>query len=306
MKKLNVVVFGCRFNTLDFLNFLDKKKFVIKKIITINSAVANKNKVSGYINLSSFKEYKKKILISDRYDLKDQRITNYFKNKKIDLGISIGWQRIVPLNILDSFKRGVLGMHCSYLKLPNGKGRSPINWTIIKGYKYLFVHIFKYTAKFDEGPILFRKKILIHNDENIFSIQQKLSIIFSVFINNLKYKNLKNFIKKNKYLNKIIYFKKRTEDSGLIELKKHTVQSLCNFVRAQTHPYPGAYFFYKNKKYPIWSAKEIMLPYKFLKNDSIFIFNDLTFVFKIKNKNIHITEHEIPKKLIKEILNVYL
>ena len=50
MKKKSLIIFGCRSNTLNFINSLDLKKFNIKYIVTIPPSVAKRNKVSGYIN----------------------------------------------------------------------------------------------------------------------------------------------------------------------------------------------------------------------------------------------------------------
>jgi UDP-4-amino-4-deoxy-L-arabinose formyltransferase/UDP-glucuronic acid dehydrogenase (UDP-4-keto-hexauronic acid decarboxylating) len=298
MKKTSIIIFGCRSNTLDFINSLDQKKYIIKSIISISPITAKKNRVSGYINLKNFKKIKSKVIISKKYNLQNSLI-NYFEKNNCELGISIGWQRIIPEKILKSFQKGVYGMHCSYLKLPRGKGRSPIIWTIIKGYKHLFLHIFKYVSKFDEGPIIFREKIKIYDYENIHDIQKKLSLIFSNFINNLNLKKLK-YAKKIK-TSRNISFLKRDENSGLVILKNHNAFSFCNFVRAQTDPYPCAYILYKKIKFRIVEAHTFIEKEKNLirKNLKYYIFNDKTFIFKLKNQYVYVKKHKINKKYLK-------
>ena len=59
MDKISTIIFGCRFNTLDFISSIDKSKYYLEKIVTISQKTAKKNKVSGYCNLSKFS---KKIL----------------------------------------------------------------------------------------------------------------------------------------------------------------------------------------------------------------------------------------------------
>jgi methionyl-tRNA formyltransferase len=298
MKKYSVIIFGCRTNTLELLKSLDKNKFLIKKIITISSSTAKKNNVSGYFNLKKKKEFKSKTIVSKKYNLKDKSILKFFKNNKNYLGISIGWQRIIPNEILESFSFGILGMHCSYLDLPNGKGRSPVIWSMLKGFAYLKVHIFKYISKFDEGPLVYKKKINILQFENIDDIQKKLALIFSNFLNNenfhkIKKKNFKNNIKN-------ITFKKRDEDSGKIILKNHSCKSFCNFVNAQTNPYPGAYFLINGLKFKVYQALPFHHDNDFILNKKMkyHIFSDKSFIFRLKNKYVYIKKHGIKKNFL--------
>ena len=297
MKKKSLIIFGCRSNTLNFINSLDLKKFNIKYIVTIPPSVAKRNKVSGYINLKTIKKIKPKVIFSNKYNLKNN-FFKYFKKNKSEFGVSIGWQRIIPQKILNTFKKGVFGMHCSYLQLPNGKGRSPITWSIIKGYDYLYVQIFKYTSDYDEGPIIFKKKINIFNYESIDDIQKKLSLVFSDFINSLDLRKIK-FLKNKKIHNKKV-FKKRDENSGLIILKNHTPLSVCNFIRSQSDPYPCAYFLYKKNKLKISHAQIFNNKEDYLinKNLKFYIFSDNTFIFKIKNQYVYVKKHKIKKNFL--------
>ena len=301
MKKINLVIFGCRDNTLEFIKNIDKSKYIIKKIVTINYNCAKKNNVSGYKKLNNSTN-SKNLLTSRKYNLSDKKIINFFKKKNFDIGISIGWQRIIPKTILSRFRHGIFGMHCSYLRLPNGKGRSPINWSVINGYNYLYAQIFKYTDKYDEGPIIYSEKIGINQFENISEIQKKLALFFSSFMN-LKYK-LSDKIKIAKPRNiktKNVEFRKRNKDSGLINLTQYSAKSLCDFVRAQSYPYPGAFFLLNKKKFIIDECKIFHTEGKFkLIRKKYHIFDDGTILFKLKKDYILITKHRIKKKYLKD------
>lgn len=217
MNKISSVIFGCRFNTCEFINSLDKKKYNIEKIITISKKTAKLNKVSGYYDLGKLpNNLNRKIISSSNYSLKLNK-SNILKSKrKYDLGFSVGWQRIIPTEILNKFKYGVYGMHCSKYKLPNGRGRSPINWSIIKGSTYLYCNIFKYNKNIDDGDLVYFEKLFFSENEDINTIQQKLSFVFSNFVNIKKdfYKNKK----KQKKTKNIIYFKKRSSRDGEIRI----------------------------------------------------------------------------------------
>jgi methionyl-tRNA formyltransferase len=302
MKK-PIVIFGCRYNTLDFIKSLNKSKFDIKLIISISPSVAKKNNVSGYCNLKKITEIKSKVIHSSKYNLQNDLI-EFFKKKKYFLGFSIGWQRIIPDQILNSFRAGVLGMHCSYLPLPSGKGRSPIIWSIIKGHEKLYVQIFKYVKDFDEGPLVYREKIKILKYEDIDVIQKKLSLIFSSFANEYNFDAIK-FLKKKKQ-NKLVYFPKRDQNSGKIYLSNYEARSFCDFVRAQAKPYPCAFISYKNFKFKIYEANIFMNDKKIQLNKNIkfHIFSDNTFIFRLKNEYVYVKRHNIKNKFMNnEIFN---
>ena len=49
--------------------------------------------------------------IAKDYSLKDSFSRSYFENKKFNLGISYGWQRLIPQYVLSRFQKGVFGFH---------------------------------------------------------------------------------------------------------------------------------------------------------------------------------------------------
>ena len=102
----------------------------------------------------------------------------YFKQNSPYIGFAIGWQRLIPENILNCFECGVFGMHGSSQDLPFGKGRSPMNWSLIEGRKWFYTNLFKYENGIDNGDII---------GKDCFSIQE------SDTAETLHYKNLLSF-----------------------------------------------------------------------------------------------------------------
>ena len=298
MNKISSVIFGCRFNTYEFITSLDKSRYNIEKIITISKKVSKINKVSGYFDLSKLpKNLSKKIVLSKNYSIRLNKLNILISKNKYDLGFSVGWQRIIPTEILNKFKYGVYGMHCSKYKLPNGRGRSPINWSLIEGSTFLYCNIFKYNKNIDDGDLVYSEKIYFSDSEDINTIQQKLCYVFSNFVNHNK--NFFKFKKKQKKIKKIVYFKKRSEEDGLINLSKFNAEKLHNFIRAQTKPYPGAYIIHKNKQYRLFKSN--YFKYKMNKKFErkiVKIYLDGSFLIYLKNYLIHILDHEIPIKVL--------
>ena len=126
-----IAIFGCK-NTTKFMISSLLEKIDIDYLITIDSDKGEKFSVADYADLSkicidnNIKKYTAKT-----YSLKNKDDQKYIQNIQIDLAFVIGWQRIIPKSILDSLSIGAFGMHGSSLDLPLGRGRSPLNWSII-------------------------------------------------------------------------------------------------------------------------------------------------------------------------------
>ena len=54
------------------------------------------------------------------------------KSLNIDIIFCMGWQRLIPEWLLNDLSVGAFGMHGSNKPLPHGRGRSPLNWSLIQ------------------------------------------------------------------------------------------------------------------------------------------------------------------------------
>ena len=71
-----------------------------------------------------------------------------------DLLCALGWGRLVPEAVLQMLGKFACGMHGSAFGLPRGRGRSPMNWSIITGHNRFITSLFRYTPGMDDGDIL--------------------------------------------------------------------------------------------------------------------------------------------------------
>lgn len=82
-----------------------------------------------------------------------------------DMGVCASFGMIIPQVILDSFKYGIINIHPSLL--PQFRGSSPIQATLISGINPTGVSIIKMSTKMDAGPILTQfKEDVLENDTN--------------------------------------------------------------------------------------------------------------------------------------------
>ncbi len=99
---------------------------------------------------------------------------NFLKSLDLDLIIVVAFGLILPSEILDIPKYGVLNLHPSLL--PDLRGPSPIHYAILKRMKSSGVSIMALDAGVDTGHIIAQQKTGIDKNEYFSSLYKKLSL----------------------------------------------------------------------------------------------------------------------------------
>tara|TARA_B100001027_G_C16261965_1_gene329951 strand:- start:1500 stop:2495 length:996 start_codon:yes stop_codon:yes gene_type:complete len=249
-KELNLVLFGCKSSTKKIFDFL-KQNFNKLTLVTITEENAKKNNVADFFKFSNSI---KNIKFVNTYSLSDNDDISFFLKKKFDIGFAIGWQRIIPKIILENIRLGVFGMHGSAMKLPLGRGRSPLNWSIIDNHKKFYNSLFKYSSGIDDGKILDTYEFEINEHDTSETLHFKNYMSMQYLIK----KNIKKLSKNNKFLkdqllNTPTYYPKRDEKDSLINWSDK-IEVIDRFIKAVTKPFNGAYTFFNNHKLIIYRA----------------------------------------------------
>jgi len=96
------------------------------------------------------------------------KIDIYFDANKLpeaDLAICAAYGKIIPQNVIEKFPLGILNIHPSLL--PQFRGASPIQSTILEGVQTTGVTIIKMDADLDHGPIVSSfKSVVTETDTN--------------------------------------------------------------------------------------------------------------------------------------------
>ena len=199
--------------------------------------------------------------LASKFNIKNFKVNNINDeiNVKIindispDLILVIGWSQLLKNPLLKIPKIGTIGSHPT--ELPKFRGRAPIPWSIIKNLKESALTLFWIQEGTDNGPILAQRKFLISQHDDASSLYEKMTSLGKIMIlDNL------NQIKKGKII-KIVQdeskfienWPKRTPNDGQINWKQ-TAKKIHTLIRASTHPYPGAYTYFKKKKLVLWKS----------------------------------------------------
>ena len=244
-----IIIFGCKYTTKYIIDNIPG----IQNIITISPDKGKKFEVADYCDL--IKSTDIPIYQSTKYSLKSQKDIEYINNLNADIAIVVGWQRLIPNEILEHLTIGAFGMHGSCMNLPLGRGRSPMNWSIIEGRKHYYANLFKYSKGADDGEILDCIKFNITDNDTGETMHYKQTMAMKILLqnnipklisNNASYKTQKDVLP--------TYYPKRTPKDSLIDWNTD-IYALQRFIRAVTKPFNGAYTYINNNKLIIYNTQ---------------------------------------------------
>ncbi|GAB1462414.1 formyltransferase family protein [Pedobacter sp.] len=208
-------------------------------------------KKSGRIYLDEFSTANDVPLIKLNH-INDNEVIEAIKEFDLDWLFIIGWSQIASAELLQSPKKGCIGMHPTLL--PIGRGRAAIPWAIIKELDRTGVSMFVLDEGVDTGPILGQYEIPLRSDETATDLYNKVNLAHESLIAQV-YPSLKNetyqLVAQDHSLATV--WEGRTPSDGELNMQM-SVTEVDRIVRATTKPYPGAYILLDGVKRIIWEG----------------------------------------------------
>lgn len=253
--RYKVVVFGVKDTSENIVEFIHNQICPVNLVITINPEVTKKNQVAGYKGLNILAEkYGIPVFEADSYFLTDEKTQNFMGGNEFEIGISMGWQRLIPKSVLDCFEYGVYGFHGNSGYLPFGRGRSPLNWSIILGDTRFNLNLFRYDEKADSPNVFATEMFSITPHDDIRTAQYKNMICSKKLIRKLlKAYQENNIAIRTESKDFDSWYNKRTAADGKIDFHAKT-REIYNLIRGVAAPFPGAFCMSNNKKVVVWEA----------------------------------------------------
>ncbi len=97
--------------------------------------------------------------------------------QEADFGIVAAYATIIPKEIIEKSKLGIIGVHPSLL--PKFRGPSPIQSVILAGEKETGVSLFLMDEKVDHGPIISSKELVVSSRDNYETLEERLADLAS-------------------------------------------------------------------------------------------------------------------------------
>ena len=250
-KILNIAYMaGGASHTLDPFYSLLKSKHKLRIVCTKKSLISgrSKRKVNNLlleeannnnINCITLNNFKKVDNISQ------------FKNLNLDLAIVFSYGVLLPKYFLSIPKYGCVNIHTSLL--PKWRGASPVQQVLMNNEKESGFTFILMNERLDEGDIIYKKKILVCQDDNYETLLNKITKLASNEIVNVIEKLADNNIKLTKQNNEeATYCYKIKKEDSYINFNE-TVQEVYGKIRA-FNPNPGAKCFIKGELVKILEA----------------------------------------------------
>ena len=129
------------------------------------------------IVLKRAKKLKIQYLLFDSNSISIEEIIKFLKSKKITHIILAGYLKLIPKKIIDNFDQKIINIHPALLPKFGGKGYygDKVHASVLES-KELFsgITIHLVNENYDEGKILFQKKIKISSEETVGTLSKKI------------------------------------------------------------------------------------------------------------------------------------
>jgi methionyl-tRNA formyltransferase len=298
-KVKRVAVAGCKHTTLELIDALMRHGFKPDQLITISPEEGVRAEVAGYEDLRSAMAGRGiPVYTAQKYSLKSDEDEKAVAELKLDLLLVMGWQRLIPEWFLKSLSLGAYGMHGSSRRLPYGRGRSPMNWSLIQNKSAFFTHLFRYDIGVDSGKVAGVQVFEINRFDDCYTLHLKNTLAMIQLAVRLMPQILDGTVSlQDQPTEGATYYPKRSGEDGEIYWEDST-EDIYNLIRAVTRPFPGAFTYLDNdpeKKITIWRAIPFD-PYLFDQRDTagtlLHVFTSGEFVVKTGTSTLLVQEFE--------------
>jgi methionyl-tRNA formyltransferase len=241
---LRVVFFGTGSFGVPSLDALKSSKHQIVSVVTAVDKPSGRNLQSKPTPIKEWAIANSAPLFPE-IDLKSTAGMDELRKLDADVFVVISFGMLLPKWILAIPKIAPLNVHSSLL--PRHRGAAPVHWAIIAGDAESGVTVMRMTEKLDAGDVLVQKKTPVSPDDDIVSLDSRLSKLGGEAIVealDLLAEGKAVFVPQDD--KKTSYARKFSKDDGLINWDLDAID-VHNRVRALS-VWPGRYFFFEGKR----------------------------------------------------------
>jgi len=164
----------------------------------------------------------------------------------------IGWSTLVDQAVIEIPSVAALGMHPA--PLPRGRGRAPIAWSLIKGLEETALSFFHLAPEADAGDLVGQEPIPIERDDDASSLYRRVVDAGRRLIRRHYPAFEEGSVPRTPQdESRATWWPKREPKDGLVDWTCEP-NAIYDWIRGQTHPYPGAYTYLDDQRVTLWSA----------------------------------------------------
>ena len=210
------------------------------EILSVYTKIDKPNARGKKINYSPVKEYAlaNDLKIYQPESFKGREIIEEIREQKPDLIVVVAYGKILPKEVIDIPKYGIINLHSSLL--PRYRGAAPINAAIINGDEKSGVSIMYVEEKLDAGAVILQSETTILYEDSFLTLHDRLKIMGADLLLeaiNLIEKNEVKAVKQDENL--VTFVKPFKKEDCKINWEKAS-REIFNFVRGM-NPLPTAF-----------------------------------------------------------------
>jgi methionyl-tRNA formyltransferase len=181
------------------------------------------------------------------------RCITWTRERTPDVVLVVGWTQLLKTDMLAIPKVACLGFHASLL--PRYRGRAPINWALIHGETETGNTMIVLEPGADEGDIVSQRRIAIADEDDCATLYDKVAATeVEMLAEVLPLIRAGKLPRRPQSGSEATVMPKRRPEDGRIDWSK-TTRQLFDWVRALTHPYPGAFSEVLGTRLYVWRAR---------------------------------------------------
>jgi len=249
---LKVLVLACRKTGYESIkHILDVNRHTITGVFTEDYDNLVNNGISSGDYAELLAESGVKLWKTDR--LHDNDVVGIIRELSPDIGLSIGWRRLVKEPVISIPALGFYNFHTS--ELPKYRGFASTSWALLNGDSHIAITAHKMLSGIaDEGDIYLKEKIPITDTTDIGTLFNRIESIIPgmvhEFLDKIESGALIPLPQDEK---KCVLSLPRVPSDGWIDWSKPAVE-IDRLVRSVSKPYPGAFTCLNMKKIIVWKG----------------------------------------------------
>lgn len=182
----------------------------------------------------------------------NKEITDTIKQMNPDIICVVAYGKIIPKEILEIPKYGVINVHPSLL--PQYRGPAPIQWAILNGDEKTGVTTMYLNEEMDAGDIILQKETEINENETSGELWDRLSKIGAKLLLDTLEQIEKENAPRKKQGDKFTIAPMLDKKQSKIDWENKTAKEIKNLVRG-LNPIMGAYSMLNRKKNKILESR---------------------------------------------------
>ena len=230
-------------------------------IIGIFTKVDKPNRRGKKIKFNPVKEFgiENGITVYQPNSVKNKETLDLVRELNPDLIVVVAYGKILPQELIDIPKKGIINVHSSLL--PKYRGAAPIHAAIINGEKESGVTIMDIVEELDAGDIILQAKTPINETDTLEDLHDRLAKIGSeTLLKAIELIDKDQAVRTPQDESKVTFVKPIKKEECEIHWN-HTMERVYNFVRG-LNPFPAAYSFCNKKLYKIYFVEKYDRDYK--------------------------------------------